>query len=100
YFRRRGYLFTSWNVFLAGTGNFVGISAFQSGVAEEHIYGSFDSSDYTRFMLGATVFLLTGVLTYRLFSLPAQIGRLRLQKWLLPTRTALLTTGLLAAMFT
>ncbi len=80
YLRGRADLLTAWSLFLLGMGNFVGISAIQSGLAESHLYGVFGTSEYWRFALGSVVFLVAVSVTYYTFKWPRRFAHRRMHK--------------------
>src|SRR5688572_25341063 len=81
YLRRRADLLSTWNLFLLGSINFVGIATIDSGHLTSGLYGNYSDSDYVKFVLGATVFYLTAALTYRFVPWPAKWADRRLKKW-------------------
>jgi hypothetical protein len=80
YLRGRADLLTTWSLFLLGLANFVGISAIQSGTAENHAYGIFGTPEYWRFAAGSLVFLAAVSITYYKFQWPRRLAHRRLQK--------------------
>jgi hypothetical protein len=80
YLRGTADLLTTWSLFLLGLANFVGISAIQSGTAENHLYGIFGTAEYWRFALGSLIFLAAVSITYYRFKWPRRLAHRRLQK--------------------
>src|SRR5436305_9439164 len=76
YVRRRADLLTSWNLFLLGAINFVGIGAIYTGMAKRHL-GFFDDDDRLRFLVGAIVFHIALFATYYLWKYPRRAAGLR-----------------------
>lgn len=80
YFRGRADLLNSWTLFLLGSANFVGFAAVQTGQLGGR-YGAYTSSDYVRFVSGATVFYVVIYATYYLARFPRRMAARRLRKW-------------------
>jgi len=95
YVRRRGDLLTSYNLFLLGSVNFVGIASIQSGLSDRH-YIFFTSGDVARFIAGAIVFYVVLAWTYHRWRYPMRAATRRWQKWARPTTGVLLFVNILA----
>ena len=81
YLRGTADLLTTWSLFLLGLANFLGVSAIQSGTAENHLYGIFGTSEYWRFALGSIVFVIAVSLAYYKFTWPRRLAHRRMPKW-------------------
>ena len=82
YFRRKSDLLTSWNVFLLGSINFVGLAALKAGTAsEEFKILEYTRSDYNHFMMGAVTFYGTLALAYHWLKLPRKAAGSLFRKW-------------------
>ncbi len=91
FLRGRSDLLSTWNLFLFGSINFIGISAIQSGIGDMHAYTIPDDSDYVRFVLGGITFYTVGLLTYRFFNFPSRLAARMFQKWAPQDTPTLLT---------
>src|SRR5688500_4187152 len=80
YLRGKGDLLTTWNLFLLGSANYVGLAAVQTGAVRRDFEVYLDS-DYVRFATGAFVFYTVGLLTYHFFKYPDRAAGRRLRKW-------------------
>ncbi|MCS7034564.1 MAG: hypothetical protein NZ561_11325 [Phycisphaerae bacterium] len=80
YLMRRSDLLTVWNLFLLGSVNFVGYAAVQTAKGVYH-YGLFTAQDYTRLILGTTVFYITIYLVYYRSRLPRRMAGKAFLKW-------------------
>lgn len=90
-------LITSWNIFLLGSINFVGISAVQSGLADSHQYSVPNDEDYLRFVLGATTFYVVACLTYFRFKFPRKAAAATLNRTFPQSSSALIPLSLVCA---
>ncbi len=82
YLRGKSELMTSWNFFLVGSICFVGVSGLEAAY-QPMVFRIFDysSSDYAKFLLGATVFFGVLILTYYLVGLPKKLAAIYPRKW-------------------
>lgn len=79
---RRSDLFTSWNLFLIGSINFVGIAAVQFGRGSSYSqYAIFSTADYLRFMAGATVFYAVAFWVYHRSRLAPRLAYKTFNRW-------------------
>jgi len=82
YFMRRSDLLTSWNVFLLGSINFVGLAAYVAGTSPEHFkIFEYTRSEYNQYMLGVVTFYVTLVIAYHWLKLPRKAAGTLFRKW-------------------
>src|SRR4051794_35810098 len=77
---RRSDLLTTWNLFLLGSANFVGVAAIQTGHATKHLW-AYTDADYVRFLVGAVVLYGTLFLTYYKAKWPRRLAGRWLRTW-------------------
>jgi hypothetical protein len=77
---RRSDLLTTWNLFLLGSANFVGVAAIQAGRATTHLW-DYTDADYVRFLVGAVVLYGTLFLTYYKAKGPRRLAGRWLRTW-------------------
>ncbi|MEM8864296.1 MAG: hypothetical protein AAGF31_01975 [Planctomycetota bacterium] len=82
YLRGKSDLLTTWNLFLVGSANFIGLAGVKAAYESERFrILEYTNSDYELFMLGAVVFLTSLVLTYRFVKFPRRIAGRFFRKW-------------------
>lgn len=77
---RRSDLLTTWNLFLLGSANFVGIAAIQTGGAPHH-YADYTDADYLRYVIGAVVLYGALFVTYYKARWPRRLAGRWLRAW-------------------
>jgi hypothetical protein len=77
---RKADLFTSWNLFLIGSANFVGFDSVASGSGAFQ-WGIFSSSIIYSYIIAASVFYLFAFLAYYCWKFPRKQAGKRLRMW-------------------
>ena len=82
YLRRRADLLTTWNMFLVGSINFVGLAALKAAYESEHFrILAYERRDYELYIMGAITFYVVLAASYYLIKLPRKFAGRLFRKW-------------------
>ncbi len=80
--RGKSDLITSWNLFLLGSINYVGIAGLNAGYRPDYFRVlEYDRSDYVYFICGVIAFFVPLLLAYWLVKFPRKLAGRSLRKW-------------------
>jgi hypothetical protein len=81
YILGKGDLITSWNLFMIGSANFLGISTAQVGARGYALYSQYTAADSVRFVAGAIVLFGVACPTYYFYKLPRRYAATHFNRW-------------------
>src|SRR4051812_35496451 len=80
YLRGHRDLVTSWNLFLLGAANFVGLASVQSGNSANRLR-DFSTTEHVKFFVATVLFWVIACFAYYTFQFPRRWARRRFRKW-------------------
>lgn len=82
YLRGNSDLLTTWNLFLMGSINFVGLGGLKAGYAPDHFrIFNYSNADYEYFILGVLAFFIPLVIAYHAIRFPRKLAGKTFRRW-------------------